>query len=43
MAALHKANFPVPTPIWYCADESVIGTEFYMNEYVEGRIFLNSN
>lgn len=41
MSALHKINFPVPLPINYCKDESIIGTEFYINEYVEGRIFLN--
>ncbi|XP_022079162.1 acyl-CoA dehydrogenase family member 11-like [Acanthaster planci] len=37
--ALHKANFPVPTPLAYCSDESVIGTDFYVMSFVKGRIF----
>lgn len=37
--ALHSAGFPVPHPLLYCADTSVIGTEFYIMEHVEGRIF----
>ncbi|XP_071792145.1 acyl-CoA dehydrogenase family member 11-like isoform X1 [Asterias amurensis] len=37
--ALHKANFPVPRPLAYCDDESVIGTAFYVMEHVQGRIF----
>ena len=35
---LHKANFPVPKPIEYCNDVSIIGTEFYLMEYVDGMI-----
>ncbi len=37
--ALHKANFPVPRPLVYCDDDSVIGTVFYVMEHVQGRIF----
>jgi aminoglycoside phosphotransferase (APT) family kinase protein len=37
--ALHAQNFPVPQPILYCADESVVGTPFYVMAYVEGRVF----
>jgi len=41
MEALYKIGFPVPAPICYCSDANVIGTEFYINEYVIGRIFLD--
>ncbi|KAJ8277612.1 hypothetical protein GJAV_G00077530 [Gymnothorax javanicus] len=37
--ALFSAGFPVPKPLLYCADVSVIGTEFYLMEHVQGRIF----
>jgi aminoglycoside phosphotransferase (APT) family kinase protein len=32
--ALWRQNFPVPRPIHYCQDVSIIGTEFYIMEYV---------
>jgi aminoglycoside phosphotransferase (APT) family kinase protein len=31
--------FPVPRALLLCEDETVIGTPFYLMEYVEGRIF----
>lgn len=37
--ALHGGPVPVPRPICYCDDAAVIGTPFYVMEYVEGRIF----
>ncbi|XP_058513220.1 acyl-CoA dehydrogenase family member 11 [Ochotona princeps] len=37
--ALSSAGFPVPKPLLYCSDTSVIGTEFYVMEHVQGRIF----
>ncbi|XP_006902612.1 PREDICTED: acyl-CoA dehydrogenase family member 11 [Elephantulus edwardii] len=37
--ALYSAGFPVPQPLLYCSDVSVIGTEFYVMEHVQGRIF----
>ncbi|KAL4677681.1 hypothetical protein H8959_020355 [Pygathrix nigripes] len=37
--ALFSVGFPVPKPILYCSDTSVIGTEFYIMEHVQGRIF----
>lgn len=39
IAALHDAGVPVPKPWLYCADDSVIGSEFYIAECVEGRVF----
>ncbi|XP_072547201.1 acyl-CoA dehydrogenase family member 11 [Salminus brasiliensis] len=37
--ALHSAGFPVPQPLLYCSDTDVIGTDFYIMEHVQGRIF----
>uniref|UniRef100_A0A8C9SQA7 Acyl-CoA dehydrogenase family member 11 n=1 Tax=Scleropages formosus TaxID=113540 RepID=A0A8C9SQA7_SCLFO len=37
--ALFRIGFPVPEPLLYCTDVSVIGTEFYIMEHVQGRIF----
>ncbi|XP_078520555.1 acyl-CoA dehydrogenase family member 11-like isoform X1 [Lissotriton helveticus] len=37
--ALTSVGFPVPRPLLYCEDTSVIGTEFYIMEHVQGRIF----
>ncbi|XP_037380225.1 acyl-CoA dehydrogenase family member 11 [Talpa occidentalis] len=37
--ALFLNGFPVPKPLLYCSDASVIGTEFYVMEHVRGRIF----
>ncbi len=39
MAALQGSGVPVPTMLAYCRDEAVIGTEFFVMERVEGRIF----
>ncbi|XP_030622924.1 acyl-CoA dehydrogenase family member 11 [Chanos chanos] len=37
--ALFSVGFPVPQPLLYCSDTEVIGTEFYVMEHVQGRIF----
>lgn len=39
ISALYGADFPVPRPYALCEDDAVIGTAFYIMEYVEGRIF----
>jgi aminoglycoside phosphotransferase (APT) family kinase protein len=39
ISALHRQNFPVPEPIIYCDDPEVVGTPFFIMDYVEGRIF----
>ena len=39
ISALYGADFPVPRPYVYCKDAEVIGTEFYIMEYLDGRIF----
>jgi aminoglycoside phosphotransferase (APT) family kinase protein len=37
--ALSRQGFPVATPLVYCADESIIGTPFYLMDFVAGRVF----
>ncbi|WP_417477657.1 phosphotransferase [Maricaulis sp.] len=39
MKALGEAGFPCPVMYGLCMDRDVIGTEFYVMEFVEGRIF----
>lgn len=39
ISALYGAGFPVPRPLAFCDDESVVGTMFYIMEFVAGRIF----
>jgi len=43
IAALHEVGIPTPKPWLYCADVSVIGSEFYIAEYVEGRVFWEAD
>ncbi|KAJ3480801.1 hypothetical protein NLI96_g8091 [Meripilus lineatus] len=50
--ALHKHNInpntlpeekvPIPEPIILCEDSSVVGTPFYIMEFLDGRIFTNT-
>jgi aminoglycoside phosphotransferase (APT) family kinase protein len=39
ISALEDSDVPVPRPYLLCADESVIGTMFYVMEYCAGRNF----
>jgi aminoglycoside phosphotransferase (APT) family kinase protein len=39
ISALYSADFPVPRPYVLCKDEAVIGTTFFIMEFVDGRIF----
>ncbi|MBB4643013.1 phosphotransferase family protein [Rhizorhapis suberifaciens] len=41
--ALADAGFPVPRPALYCDDESVIGSAFYITEFIDGRVFWNAD
>jgi aminoglycoside phosphotransferase (APT) family kinase protein len=41
MAALRDTPVPVPAAHLLCEDEAVIGTPFYVMDYVEGRIFAD--
>jgi len=40
---LYGQNYPVPEPIHYCTQVDVIGTEFYIMKFVEGRIFTDQS
>ena len=37
--ALYNTDVPVPKMYLYCDDQTVVGTEFYIMEYLEGRVF----
>jgi aminoglycoside phosphotransferase (APT) family kinase protein len=39
LTALSRQGFPVATPLLYCADDAVIGTTFYLMDFVDGRVF----
>ncbi|MCY4218273.1 MAG: phosphotransferase family protein [Gammaproteobacteria bacterium] len=41
MNALHGAGIPTPRCLHLCEDEEVIGTMFFIMEFVEGTIFWN--
>ncbi len=43
ISALHKAGFPVARPHLLCEDESVIGSAFYVMDYVEGRVLWDQS
>lgn len=38
ISALYGTGFPVPRPVLFCEDDAVIGTAFFVMEFVEGRI-----
>jgi aminoglycoside phosphotransferase (APT) family kinase protein len=42
IAALGPTDVPVPKAYCLCEDESVIGTPFYIMEFLDGRIFEDS-
>ena len=39
--ALRNTDVPVPAAYCLCEDESVIGTAFYIMEFLDGRIFVD--
>ncbi len=39
ISALYGAGFPVPRPYVLCEDDEIVGTSFYVMEFVDGRIF----
>ena len=43
IAALHPTGFPVAKPLVLCEDESVIGTAFYVMDFVEGRVLWDQS
>lgn len=42
MSALGTVGFPVPRMRAFCDDVSVVGTAFYVMDFLEGRIFRNA-
>jgi aminoglycoside phosphotransferase (APT) family kinase protein len=43
MKALGETNVPVPKMLNICEDEGVIGTPFFLMEYVQGRVFWDAS
>lgn len=41
--ALKRTNVPAPVVYLLCEDSSVIGTPFYIMEYLDGRIFEDAS
>eukprot|EP01084_Bolivina_argentea_P162664 283052_1 len=39
MSALQNTKVPVPKTFLYCKNKSIIGTEFYVCEFINGRVF----
>src|SRR6516162_9044168 len=39
LSALYGQGFPVAEPLLYCADESVVGTAFFLMAFADGRVF----
>ncbi|MEO6171890.1 MAG: phosphotransferase family protein [Arenimonas sp.] len=39
LTALHNTKVPVATPFHLCSDDSIIGSMFYVMEYIDGDIF----
>jgi aminoglycoside phosphotransferase (APT) family kinase protein len=37
--ALYAKQFPVAEPLLYCAEESIVGTTFFVMAFLEGRVF----
>jgi aminoglycoside phosphotransferase (APT) family kinase protein len=36
-----RQRIPVPRPYSYCTDDSILGAEFYVMEFISGRIFVD--
>jgi acyl-CoA dehydrogenase len=43
MKALAATDVPVPQMLAYCDDESIIGTAFFIMEYLDGRVFADQS
>lgn len=39
LTALHGTGVPVPQPLHYCSDRSVLGTPFYLMQRLDGRVW----
>ncbi|ETB17991.1 aminoglycoside phosphotransferase [Mycobacterium avium 09-5983] len=43
LVALHGTDVPVPAPVAFCEDSSVIGAPFYVMDHVDGLILHNAD
>lgn len=41
MRALQGSEVPVPRMLAYCEDESIVGTPFYVMDFLQGRVFMD--
>ena len=41
MKALQGTDVPVPRMLAYCEDESIVGTPFYLMDFLHGRVFMD--
>ena len=41
--ALESTDVPVPQAYWLCNDTAVIGTAFYIMQFLDGRIFEDAS
>jgi acyl-CoA dehydrogenase len=41
MQALQGSDVPVPRMLAYCEDETILGTPFYVMEFLQGRVFMD--
>jgi acyl-CoA dehydrogenase len=41
MKALANTDVPVPKMLAYCEDENIVGTAFFIMEYLDGRVFVD--
>ncbi len=43
ISALAKSEVPVPKALAWCEDETVVGTPFYLMEFLDGRVFVDQS
>jgi len=43
ISGLYPQGFPVAEPVLYCADESIIGTAFFVMAHVDGRVIWDAH
>ncbi len=43
MRALRDSAVPVPEMLAYCEDDTVVGTPFFLMEFLEGRVFVDQS
>ena len=43
MRALQDSDVPVPRMLGYCEDDSILGTPFFVMEFLDGRVFMDQS